>query len=261
MKAEAKTKQEDRSRYLVQSVARGLSVLECFLDEPGALRLKDLADRLNVDKATLFRYCVTLEEAGYLDFDRATRQYRLGPRLRELGLAARRQSDMLTVIRSWLPVIAQRYQGTASFGVLAGSDVIYVDRSVTEGSLGYSLSIGTRIPASISSIGKILVANLPGSEANAVFESFPKQERAALEREVKDAVQRGFALNIGGSRPGVNSVAVAIRDMSSGQVVGGLNVAGAEQQFTRERLTDELGPALLRVADHIEHNQPALPDF
>lgn len=261
MPADAKPRSEDRKRYIVQSVARGLAVLDCFLDEASGLRLTDLAEKLGVDKATLFRYCITLEEAGYLDYDAATREYRLGPRLRELGLASRRQSDMLTVIRSWLPLIAERYHGTASFGILAGSEVIYVDRAVTEGSLGYSLSIGARISVAISSIGKILVANLPGASAEKVFEAVPRDERKGFEKEVKDAVMRGFALNLGGSRPGVNSVAVAIRDLASGQVAGGLNVAGSDTEFTPERLLEEIGPQLLRVADRVEHNQLATPDF
>lgn len=238
-----------------------MAVLDCFVGEASGLRLTDLAEKVGVDKATLFRYCITLEEAGYLDYDASTRRYQLGPRLRELGLASRRQSDMLTVIRSWLPVIADRYQGTASFGILAGTEVIYVDRAVTEGSLGYSLSIGTRISVAISSIGKILVANLSGAEAETVFEAVPKAERKAFEKEVKDSVMRGFALNVGASRPGVNSVAVAIRDMASGQITGGLNVAGSDSDFTPELLRDEVGPTLLRVADRIEHNQIASGDF
>ena len=261
MATETKPQGEDRSRYIVQSVARGLAVLDCFIGETGGLRLTDLAEKVGVDKATLFRYCITLEEAGYLDYDSSTRRYQLGPRLRELGLTSRRQSDMLTVIRSWLPVIAERYKGTASFGILAGSDVVYVDRAVTEGSLGYSLSIGARISVAISSIGKILVANLSGAEAEAVFESIPKAERKAFEKEVKDSVMRGFALNVGASRPGVNSVAVAIRDMASGQIAGGLNVARSDSDFTTERPVEEIGPALLRVADRVEHNQLASTDF
>lgn len=260
METETKPK-SDRSRYIVQSLARGLAVLERFIGESGGLRLTDLAEKLEVDKATLFRYCVTLEEAGYLDYDGGTRQYRLGPRLRELGLAARRQSDMLTVIRSWLPLIAERYQGTASFGILAGAEVIYVDRAVTEGSLGYSLSIGARLPVSISSIGRVLVANLSGAAAERVFEQLPKGERKAFEKSVKEAVMRGFGLNVGASRPGVNSVAVAIRDIASGQVTGGLNVAGPESEFTVERLTEEIAPALLRAADRIEHSEIAGSDF
>jgi IclR family pca regulon transcriptional regulator len=261
MKTETRAKTEDRSRYIVQSVARGLAVLDCFLDESGGLRLTDLAEKLAVDKATLFRYCITLEDAGYLDYEASTRQYKLGPRLRELGLAARRHSDMLTVIRTWLPVIAQRYQGTASFGILAGLEVIYVDRAVTEGSLGYSLSIGARLSVGLSSIGKVLVANLPGAAAEQVFAQLAKGERKSFEKGVKEAVMKGYALNVGASRPGVNSVAVAIRDVSSGQIAGGLNVAGPESDFAPKRLVDEIGPALMRAADRIEHNELADPNF
>lgn len=246
-----------RDRYMVNSLARGLSVLECFLDAPAPLRLKELVDKLRVEKATLFRYCVTLQEHGYLELDPLTKEYRLGARVRELGMAARRQLDLLGVIRAWLPVVAERYQGTASFGVLAGSEVVYVDRAVTEGSLSYSLSIGARLPVQRSSIGKALVAALSDQERDAVLASIADARvRKAVKRELAEAAKLGFALNLGGAQPGVNSVAVLLRDHSSGQAVGALNVAANASQFPPERLRDEVGPYLVGVAERVQHNQP-----
>ncbi|HEX4805784.1 MAG TPA: IclR family transcriptional regulator [Conexibacter sp.] len=246
-----------RDRYMVNSLARGLSVLECFLEAPAPLRLKELVEKLHVEKATLFRYCVTLQEHGYLELDPLTKEYRLGPKVRELGMAARRQLDLLGVIRAWLPVIAERYQGTASFGVLAGAEVVYVDRAVTEGSLSYSLSIGARLPVQRSSIGKALLAALGDAEREAVLATISDaRARKALAQEIAAARAEGFALNLGGSQPGVNSVAVELRDFSSGQVVGALNVAANASQFPAERLRKEVGPHLLEVAERIRHNQP-----
>jgi IclR family transcriptional regulator, pca regulon regulatory protein len=246
-----------RDRYMVNSLARGLSVLECFLDSPTPLRLKELVEKLRVEKATLFRYCVTLQERGYLELDPLTKEYRLGPRVRELGMAARRQLDLLGVIRAWLPVVAERYQGTASFGVLAGAEVVYVDRAVTEGSLSYSLSIGARLPVQRSSIGKALVAALPAPERDSVLGSIADARlRKAVTRDLAEAGEHGFALNVGGAQPGVNSVAVLLRDQASGQPVGALNVAASASQLPPARLRDEVGPWLLGVAEQIEHNQP-----
>lgn len=246
-----------RDRYMVNSLARGLSVLECFIVSPAPLRLKELVEMLKVEKATLFRYCVTLQEHKYLELDPLTKEYRLGPRVRELGMAARRQLDLLGVIRAWLPVIAGRYQGTASFGVLAGSEVVYVDRAVTEGSLSYSLSIGARLPVQRSSIGKALVAALSDPERQAVLAGIKDvTARKALEKELVQAAEAGFALNLGGAQPGVNSVAVLVRDHSSGQPVGAVNVAANASHFPAERLRDEVGPYLRHAGERIEHNVP-----
>jgi IclR family pca regulon transcriptional regulator len=247
-----------RERYMVNSLARGLSVLECFLDSPGPFRLKSLAEKLQVEKATLFRYCVTLQDCGYLELDPLTKEYRLGPKVRELGTAERRQLDLLGVIRTWLPEVAERYGGTASFGVLAGTEVAYVDRATTEGSLGYSFSIGTRLTVTRSSIGKVVLANLAPDLAEGVIASIPeKSARTKLAREIEEARRNGFATNLEGGHPGVNSAAVVIRDHSSGQPVGGLNVAATAEQFTKKLLTSEVGPYLLEVAEKIERSEPA----
>lgn len=248
---------DERQRYIVNSLARGLRVLECFLDAPGPLRLKELAETLEVEKATLFRYCATLQDRGYLEHDPLTKEYSLGSKVRDLGLAAGRQIDMLGLIRNWLPGLANHYGGTASFGVLAGTEVVYVDRAVTEGSLSFSLSIGARLPATQSSIGRILLANLAKPELKSVLDQLvTKSGRGELERDLAEARKRGFALNLGGSHPDVHSVAVAVQDRMTSQSVGGLNVAGEAVDFPEERLIEEVGPYLLDVAERIGRNEP-----
>lgn len=231
-------------------------MLECYLAEPGPFRLKALADRLQVEKATLYRYCVTLQEYGYLDFDQSTKEYSLGQKARELGLAARRQSDLLGVIHAWLPVLAERYQGSASFGVLAGSHVVYVDRAITEGALGYSLSIGARLRFERSSIGTVVAAYLDDDQREALLADVADAElRKEVEEAVFEARTQGFGLNVGRSRPEVNSVAVLVRNPATAQVVGGINIAVSAQSRSLKQLRDKVGPDLLKVAERIAHNQ------
>lgn len=258
----AADQEEPANRYQVGSLARGLRVLECFASTRSPMRLTDLARALDDDKATLFRYCATLTHLGYLHMEPQTKTYTLGPKVRELGYAAQTQSMWSELVRAWLPVIVGRFEGAASFAVLDGSEVVFRERAVAEHSLSYNISVGARLPAVQSSIGKVLLAHLSRSERDEILEgTLTKKRRDALERELARVLERGIAVNVGGLRPELNSVAVAVHDPISGQVLGGLNLAGSATLFPEERLVDEVGPELLRIAGEIAASRfPSRPE-
>jgi IclR family pca regulon transcriptional regulator len=245
-----------KNPYEVRSLARGLRILENVAAAAEPQRLTDIAATLGVERATAFRYCSTLSKLGYLHAEPTTKAYSLGSQVRSLGFAAQLQWSWLAVVAKYLPVIAEHYGGAASFGVLEGDEILFLDRAVAEQALNQQISAGDRLPAAHTSIGKILLADL---EDGAVRELFGRQltrpGTAALLKELAEIRETGLSYNLGGTHPGLHSVAVAVRDVESGVVLGGLNVAGSGGDLPLERLRDEVGPDLLEAAKMIATNQ------
>lgn len=237
-------------RYEVRSLVRGLRILECIERSRDPLRLTDIANELGIERATLFRYCATLVDLGYLHVEPESKQYSLGPRARALGYAASAQWPSLSIIRSFLPTVAERYRGAASLGVLEGHDVLYVERAVADGSLNYKISIGDRMPAARSSMGKVLLSYVSEGDARRAIRAVDADADAdALLQEIARSRTERMALNIGGAQAGLNSVAVAVFEPGSAQPFGAINLAGAATDLTPSRLRSEVGPALLGFAD------------
>jgi IclR family pca regulon transcriptional regulator len=209
------------------------------------MRLTDLAKELGVERATLFRYCATLVELGYLTVDPRTKEYALGPRARAMAYAATAHSPSLTIIREELPVLANRFRGAASLGLLDGSQVLYIERAVAGQALNFQIAVGDRLPAAITSIGKALLATRLDSEVEALLGV--QMGRAALDRllsELATVRVEKMAFNIGGFQAGLNSVAVAVYEIGSNVPLGAINLAGAATSLGYERLRDEVAPAL-----------------
>ena len=70
-----------------QSLERGLAILSAFTPDCPALGISQLAQRLGLTRSTTHRYVATLAKLGYLDQDDATRKYRLGIRVLDLGFS------------------------------------------------------------------------------------------------------------------------------------------------------------------------------
>jgi IclR family pca regulon transcriptional regulator len=150
-----------------QSLQRGLAILRCFTPKRPVLGIADIADDLGMSRSTTHRYVITLVALGYLE-QGAARKYRLGLRVTDLGMSALNSTGLREHAHPFLEELRQRTSYTTSLGVLDGIDVLYVDRVRSfrrgQGEVDLDLRTGSRVPAYCTSMGKLLLANLPEAD-------------------------------------------------------------------------------------------------
>src|SRR5271168_4169268 len=147
-----------------QSLERGLAILGCFTPKRPVLGIADIADELGMSRSTTHRYVITLVALGYLE-QGASRKYRLGLRVTDLGMSALNSTGLREHAHPYLEELRQRTSYTTSLGVLDGVEVLYVDRVRSfrrgQGNIDLNLHAGSRLPAYATSMGKLLIAYLP----------------------------------------------------------------------------------------------------
>ena len=111
----------DEPAYRLSSVDHALELLLLFRSRP-TLRVSEVADSLGVARSTAHRLLVMLVHRGFAVQDPATRAYRPGPRLAEIGLAAVGALDVRARMRPYLTEIAARTGETVSLLVLDGEN-------------------------------------------------------------------------------------------------------------------------------------------
>src|SRR6202044_777185 len=145
-----------------QSLERGLAILGCFTPTKPVLGIADIADELGMSRSTTHRYVITLVALGYLE-QGASRKYRLGLRVTDLGMSALNSTGLREHARPYLEELRQRSSYTTSLGVLDGTEVLYVDRARSfrrgQGQIDMGLQPGSRVPAYCTAIGKMLLAH------------------------------------------------------------------------------------------------------
>jgi len=246
------------SRYSIEALARGLETLELFTAEHPSLTLTEVVQALKLSKSTAFRVLSTLESLGYLERDPATRRYRPSLKVLQLGFTALNSLEVGQVARPFLARLAQEVNETVSLGVLDGMNVIYVDRIRTRAIVGVVLEIGSHVSAHCTSLGKVLLADLPLDEldrrlADADLASFTPRtitDRQALLAEVAQARQRGYAMSDEELAVGLRAAAAPIRDATQ-KAAAAINVSGSVTTISRERLKTEITPAVVKTAAQI----------
>ncbi|HTZ62705.1 MAG TPA: IclR family transcriptional regulator, partial [Solirubrobacteraceae bacterium] len=155
-----------------QSLERGLAVLTCFTADGPVLGIADIADELGMSRSTTHRYVITLVALGYLE-QGASRKYRLGLRVTDLGMSALNATGLREHAHPYLEELRQRTSYTVNLSVLDGAEIIYVDRARSyrrgQSKIDLGLHPGSRLPAYCTAMGKLLVAYLPEPEQREVF--------------------------------------------------------------------------------------------
>ena len=244
-----------------QSLERGLAILSCFTPARPVLGIADIADHLGMSRSTTHRYVITLVALGYLE-QGASRKYRLGLRVTDLGMSALNSTGLREHSHAYLQELRERTSYTVSLAVLDGSDVLYVDRvrSFRRGQSKIDLDLrpGSRLPAYCTSLGKLLLANLPDSEQRDLFTSMKLTKRGpntitskrALRDELDEVRAAGFAVNDEELAPGLYSISSPVRN-DNREVVAAINMAAHSSMISLEEMVDALGPHLVSTADRI----------
>jgi IclR family transcriptional regulator, pca regulon regulatory protein len=245
-----------------QSLERGLAILGAFTPDRPALGISELAQRLGLTRSTTHRYVTTLAKLRYLDQDEATRKYRLGIRVLDLGFSVLGSLGLREIAAPHLQRLTAATGHTANLAIRDDTDVILIDRIRGRPSryhhLEFSLHVGSRIPAYCSATGKALLAFLPQPDLNELLDRIdlsprgPRTvaSRATLITELGQVRRSGIALNDEELDSGLRSIAVPIRSRS-GPVVAAINLAFPWSPVAMSELADQFGPLLQGTARQI----------
>jgi IclR family transcriptional regulator, pca regulon regulatory protein len=238
-----------------QSLERGLAILAEFRPATPELGISDLARSLGLSRSTSHRYVATLARLGYLQQNAATRRYRLGPRVLDLGFAAINSMELRQISAPHLQRLADETGHTVNMAILDGTDIVYIERCRTsqlgQREIDLDLHIGSRLPAYCTSMGKVLLAYLDPARQAALLERIELLDRGpntittrtALTAELERVRMRGMAVNNEELAYGLRSIAVPVRGLD-GEVVAAINLAVHRSAASIEELVARLSPKL-----------------
>ena len=240
-----------RPAGFVHSLEGGLWVIRCFSDERPRLTLSEVARQTGLSRASARRSLLTLQTLGYVGSDE--RQFFLTPRVLTLGYAYLSSLSFADVAQSHLADLANEVHESCSASVLDGFEIVYVARAATKRIMTISLSVGTRLPAYATSMGRVLLAALSDDQLDAYLGAAmlaPLTERTIVDRnqlraELRRTRIRGWCVVDQELEHGVRSVAVPVHD-ASGRVVAAVNTSA---HATRVPLTTLQKSFLAKLKD------------
>lgn len=160
----------------VSSILRAMEILECFMDTSTEWTLKNLVNRLHMPTTTIYRQVSTLTERGYLVQDPVRKSYKVGPRLLLLASTVLGHSDVRSAARPELEKLSAAVKETINLSILIDREIFYLDKVETIRSIVCHTRIGSRVPAHVTSCGKIMMAYQSAEYLDAYCQALPDMQ-------------------------------------------------------------------------------------
>ena len=237
-----------------QTVQKAMNLLEALVRSGQPRRLTELSRELGLTKPNVYRLLSTLSVLGYVKKDPATSLYSPTLKLWEMGSLLVRDVDLVSIAGPRIRRLCEEAHESVQLAVFDSGFAVYVDKVDSSHPLKAITTIGSRVPATVTSTGKALLAWLPAHALEQAMEHAKRftpltlMTRRDVERDLDETRARGYAINRGEFRVGVCGIAVPLRDRGA-HVVASIGVWGAEKNILGPRREELARMALAAARD------------
>jgi DNA-binding IclR family transcriptional regulator len=226
----------------IQSLDRGLQILETIGQSETAVSLGHLAAILGIDRSSAFRLANTLKRRGFLTNPSAGKDYILGPSVWRLSRQYDWSKMLATVAHDRLKFLAATTNETAHLAVREGRKALFIDHAATRHVIAISGQTGELVPLYCTSHGKALLADFDEQSLNALLGHKPLKawtpntilSTSKLAKQCAEIKIRGYATDESEYLDGVRCIASPIRDRE-GIVIASIGISAPVARFPAER--------------------------
>ena len=245
-------------RALIQAAERSFAIIRAFGQRRQVLSQAQVAELTGLSRATTRRFLLTMEALGYVGRD-GRNSFFLRPKVLDLGYAYLSSMSLWDVAREQMEFLVAQVRESSSASVLDETDIIITARVQTQRIMTVLVEIGTRLPAHATSMGRVLLADLPSAALDDYFGKVvperltPRSITSEQELRVilKTVASQGWCLLDEELEEGVRSLAVPLHD-KQGTVIAAMNVCAHASRVSADRMQEEFLPALLQAAATVD---------
>jgi DNA-binding IclR family transcriptional regulator len=241
----------------IQSLDRGLIILEAVAKANNPVSLADLTSVLGIDRSSVFRLANTLKRRGFLAYPSGRKDYILGPALWRLSHLYDWGTMLIRVSHEHLKELASQTNETVHLAIREGKHALFIDHAPANHLISVSGQTGEMVPLYCTAHGKALLADLDLRELQSLFGTGPLVAHTnstigtvtQLAKVCKQIKAQGFATDDAEFQEGIRCVAAPIR-AATGMIIGSIGISAASQRFPEERYA-KCGAQVRAIAQEI----------
>lgn len=248
---------EERSTDFVESLDRGLRLLQVFGETSGPMTLSDIARAAALPRATARRILFTLAHGGYVSTD--GKLFSLTPHVLSLAGAYLRSNQVVAVLQPVLDRVAVAAQEISSLAVLDGDDVVFIARGSPARLFSAGFDIGYRLPAFCTSVGRTMLGQFDDAELAKRLKAMRRE--ALTPQTVTDSKRvlaviaadraQGYSLVDREAEPHFRSISVPVRRYD-GAIVAAINMGAHVDRVSANEMIERFLPLLRDAASSVK---------
>lgn len=221
----------------VKSLVKALDILE-LLDGERELGITDMSEILALDKSTIHRIISTLRDKGYVNQNPLNNKYFNSFKLFEMGNNVVEKLGLRRQAQPYLESLARITNETVNLAIMYDSNIIYIDKIESSATIKVNLSIGKKLPAYCTGLGKAMMAFMHESKVDSImkdvsFKDYTKKTVKSYEDlkiQLHEIKELGYSFDDEEYVEGLKCVAAPIFNYR-GEVVAAVSVAVPKYRY------------------------------
>ncbi len=211
----------------------------------------ELAEKLELNKSSVFRLLATLIEHGFIEQDDETKRYRLGYQYLELSAKLLDSMDIRKEATPYLKELEALTNEVVHLVIYSQKEAVYIEKLEGNETLRMHSQVGKRAPMHCTSAGKTILSYLPEREARDIL----KQRGLPVHTEntitdpdlllenLKEIRERGYGQEVEENEVGITCIAAPIFNFH-GDITGSISISGPTIRMGEERIQELKNPLM-----------------
>ncbi|MCZ4059568.1 glyoxylate bypass operon transcriptional repressor IclR [Pantoea sp. LMR881] len=243
----------------VQSLTRGLTLLELIAESHGSVALTELAQQAGLPNSTTHRLLSTMQQQGFVRQVGDLGFWTIGAHAFVVGSSFLQSRNLLALVHPVLRTLMEVSGETVNLAVLDLSDhqAVIIDQVQCTQLMRMSAPIGGKLPMHASGAGKAFLAHLSDDQVTALlhqkglhyYTPNTLMSPQSLKANLAQVRKIGFSFDDEEHALGLRCVAAPIYD-EHGEAFAALSISGPIARMTDDRIT-ELGALVIREARQV----------
>lgn len=242
---------------IVQSVDRALRIFEIISTKKEGFGVTELSNKISLNKSSVYRMLSTLVRHGLVEQDAETEKYKLGYKVLELSSILLDSIDLRAEARASLKELEHLTNEVIHLVVYDQGEVVYIEKLEGNETLRMHSKVGSRAPMHCTSVGKVILAHLPDSDAANIIDNYELKQhtihtitdKEVLMKQLHEIRTKGYALDLEENEVGITCIAAPIFE-HAGKIVASVSISGPTTRMDRERM-EELKQKITDVSKRI----------
>lgn len=241
-----------------ETLAKGLKILDIFCVEDVGFTLSQIAERVALNKTSVYRYVNTFCELGFLQREERTRLYRLGVRTLALAHSILENSEMVRLVKPLVDEAHARHALHVDVGIVSGDAIYLIYRRESKDTMAFR-SFSYASDLFYLATGKAAMAFMEPAELHALVERLelkPKTDSTITDKQVlladlAQVCEKGYALNNEESVPGLLAIGAPLFSLRTNKVVGAVSFDSSTDQYSMKAFEQKFSGYLVELAKKI----------
>ncbi|MFB5661938.1 IclR family transcriptional regulator [Alteribacillus sp. HJP-4] len=228
---------------MVKSVDRALTIIKLVSTKKDGYGVTELADKLELNKSSIFRLLATLMEHGFIEQDLVTKRYRLGYQYLELSSKLLDSMDIRKEAAPYLKKLEELTNEVIHLVIYSQKEAVYIEKLEGNETLRMHSQVGKRAPMHCTSAGKTILAYLSEEEARQIInlKGLPPHTKNTLTDpeelilNLTEIKKRGYGIEREENEIGITCIACPIFNFR-GEISGAISISGPSIRMGDDRL-------------------------